>query len=209
VADRLDSVLGALRALARRLPAVVLCALATHVAVYHSLWPAGGGHGYFAWYAPLVAALSGFSIVGLPLVLALALVGRLGSGPFRAVGAGVVRSAPESDPVAETVRLASAALVFLVAQESLERSFELHRVTLAGFAPSTWSVLLAVVVAVAGAVAWLGRAVSSLVEGILQVRRSAPLRPARANQLFGAADATRRSHPLAVHGGLRAPPVGG
>lgn len=205
MADRLVSAPGAV---ARRIPAVVLCALATHVAVYRSLWPADGGHGYFAWYTPLVAALSGFSIVGLPLVLALALVGRRGTGPLRAVGALVVRSTPESDPVAETVGLASAALVFLVAQESLERSLELHRVTLASFTPSTWSVLLAVVVAVAGAVAWLGRAISSLVEGILQVRRSAALRPTRAKPLFGLVRAARRLHPLAVHGGLRAPPVG-
>ena len=190
------------------MPAVVLCALATHVAVYRSLWPADGGHGYFAWYAPLVAALSGLSIVGLPLVLALALVGRRGSGSLRAVGALVAPGTPESDPVAETVGLASAALVFLVAQESLERSLELHRVALASFAPSAWSVLLAVIVAVAGAVAWLGRAISSLVEGILQVRRSAALRPTPGNRLVGLVHAARRSHPLAVHGGLRAPPVG-
>jgi hypothetical protein len=187
---------------------VVLCALATHVAVYRSLWPAGEGHGYFAWYAPLVAALSGLSIVGLPVLVALAIVGRRRSGPLPAVGALVVRSTPESDPVAETVRLASAALVFLVAQESLERTLDLQRVTLASFAPSNWSVLLAALVAVAGAVAWLGRAVTSLVEGILQETRSAPLRPARARRLSGFVHIARRSHPLAVHGGLRAPPAG-
>lgn len=195
-------------ALARRAPAVVLCALATHAAIYRSLWPAGGDHGYLIWYAPLVAGLSGVSIVVLPLVLALAVAGRRDSGPLRALSGLVTRGVCEPELVTGTLTLASQALVFLFVQESLERSLERHGVAVASFSPSTWAVLLTVIVTTAGAVAWVGRAVSAIVEDILrrtQVGHPRTTQVRRANRL---APVGRRSHPLAVHGGLRAPPIG-
>ena len=133
----------------------MLCALATHAAVYRSLWPAGGDHGYLIWYAPLVAGLSGVSIVVLPLVLALAVAGRRDSGPLRALSGLVTRGVCEPELVTGTLTLASQALVFLFVQESLERSLEKHGVAVASFSPSTWAVLLTVIVTTAGAVATL------------------------------------------------------
>lgn len=205
VAERL---VRATAALARRAPAVVLCALATHAAIYRSLWPAGGDHGYLIWYAPLVATLSGLSIVALPVVLALAVAGRRDSGPLRALTALVTRGARELEPVAGTLTLASQALVFLFVQESLERSLERHEVAVASFPPSTWAVLLTVIVIAAGAVAWLGRAVSAIVEDILRGAQVAHPRAMQVRLAKGAATVARRPHPLAVHGGLRAPPAG-
>jgi len=193
----------------RRLPAVVLCALAAHAAVYRSLWPAGGDHGYLIWYAPLVAVLSGLALVALPLGLALALAGRGGSNrTLRAVASFFVRAVPEHDPITGVVTLASQALVFLFVQESLERSLVVHRAAVASFPPSTWSILLAAVVAVAGLVAWLGRTVSTFVEAILGRARAVETRAIRIGPPLHRARVARRSHPLAVHGGLRAPPVG-
>src|SRR5262249_43950286 len=78
----------------RRAPAVVLCALAAHAVVYRSLWPAGGDHGYLTWYTPLVAVLSGLSLVALPLGLALGIAGRRRPRALRAVAAVFVRVAP-------------------------------------------------------------------------------------------------------------------
>jgi len=192
----------------RRAPAVVLCALAAHAAVYRSLWPAGGDHGYLTWYAPLVAVLSGLSIVALPLALALAVARPRQSRALRAVAAVFVRAVPEGDPVAGTVALVAQALVFLFVQESLERSLVLHGAAIASFPPSTWSILLAAVVAVAGLVAWLGRTVSTLVDDILKRTRVVGQRAGGGRRLPRPALAVRRSHPLAVHGGLRAPPAG-
>jgi hypothetical protein len=192
----------------RRVPAVVLCALAAHAAVYRSLWPAGGDHGYLIWYAPLVAVLSGLAIVALPLGLALAVAGHGRRPALRPVAALFVRALPERDPIAGAVTLASQALVVLFVQESVERSLILHRAAVASFPPSTWSVLLAAVVVVAALVAWLGRTVSTLVEGILKRRQSFATRTTGWRSSLRRAFLVRRSHPLAVHGGLRAPPVG-
>jgi hypothetical protein len=80
--------------LVRRAPAVVLCALAAHAVVYRSLWPSGGDHGYLMWYAPLVALLSGLSLVVLPLGLAFALAGRRRPQTLRTVASVFVRALP-------------------------------------------------------------------------------------------------------------------
>jgi len=192
----------------RRVPAVVLCALVAHAAVYRSLWPAAGDHRYLIWYAPLVAVLSGFAIVALPLLLALALAGRRRGRTLNAVASVFVRALPERDPVAGVVGLVSQALVFLFIQESLERSLVLHRAAVASFPPTTWSVLLAAVVVVAACVAWLGRTVSTLVEAILDKTRRNEPRAAGSRRAPRPTTVARRSHPLAVHGGLRAPPAG-
>ena len=66
-----------LRAGSGALLRVAVVALATHAVVYRSLLPADGEHGYFGWYAPLVAGLS-----------AVALLGTLGVLLARATGIG-------------------------------------------------------------------------------------------------------------------------
>jgi uncharacterized membrane protein len=192
----------------RRAPAVVLCALAAHAVVYRSLWPAGGDHGYLTWYTPLVAVLSGLSLVALPLGLALGIARRRRPRALRAVAAVFVRVAPDGDPTTAAFALASQALAVLFVQESLERSLVLHRAAIASFPPATWSILLAAVVVVAALVAWLGRTVSNLVDGILSRARTHRVRPVGARRPTSPALVVRRSHPLAVHGGLRAPPAG-
>ncbi len=192
----------------RRVPAVVLCALVAHAAVYRSFWPKGGDHGYLIWYSPLVGVLSGLAIVALPLLLAVGVAGRRRSPALNAVASVFVRALPDSDPVAGMFALVSQALVFLFVQESLERSLVLHQAAVASFPPSAWSILLCAVVAVATLVGWLGRAVSSLVEGILKRARLFAPPTVRGRQVRHPAQVGRRFHPLAVHGGLRAPPVG-
>lgn len=192
----------------RRAPAVVLCALVAHAAVYRSLWPAGGDHGYLIWYAPFVAVLSGLAIVALPLLLALGIAGGRRSRAPGALASMFVRTGPGRDPVAEIISLASQALVFLFVQESLERSLVLRREAVASFPPSTWSIVLAAVVAVAVLVGWLGRTVSTIVECILHRARRFAQHTAHGRRARSLAAIVRRSHPLAVHGGLRAPPVG-
>ena len=192
-----------LRAFARRVPAVALSALVTHTVVYHGLWPADRAHGYFAWYAPLVEALSAFSILGLPFVLAVALVGGSESRSINAIRS-LLPHSPAEDVGAEAVRLASGSLVCLVTQESLARSLQVHRVALAGFSPPIWLLALATVVSISWLVAWVGRAVSSWVDGLCRDARSAVSRQTDAPRFWGTV--THRSRPLAVHGALRAPP---
>ena len=194
-------------AVARRVPLVVLAALATHAVVYRSLMPGDGAHGYFAWYASLAAGLSALSLLGLPLVLVIALLGGRESRAVRAVGGLVPRAAPNSSVAAEAVRLFSGALLFLAVQETLEHSLELNRVTLPSFAPSAWLVLVIALATLAAGTAWVGKALSSLVDVIRRAVRPAHPRPDRAGRQGGLAETSRRSRPLSVHGGLRAPPV--
>jgi hypothetical protein len=205
MADKLVPILGAL---ARRAPAIVLAALATHAVVYRSLSPGDGGHSYFSWYTPLAAGLSALSILGLPLVLVIALLGGRESRAVQVAGRLVPRIAPDSSVLREALKLASGSLVFLALQETLEHSLELDRVALPSFAPSSWLVLLVALVTFAAGVAGVGRALSSLVNVIRRAGESARLRPVRCGRPGGLAEILRRSRPLAVHGGLRAPPLG-
>ena len=193
-----------LRSLARRVPAVVLSAFAAHAVVYHGFWPPDGAHGYFAWYAPFVTVLSAVSILGLPFLIAIALVGGRESRSVNAARSLLPRSSA-GGLVGEAVGLASGALVFLVAQESLEHSLQLHRLALAGFTPAAWLFVLAAVVSISWLVSWVGRAVSSWVDGLCRDRRSAVSRQIVTRRLSGTVP--HRSRPLAVHGALRAPPA--
>jgi hypothetical protein len=193
-------------AAAGRLPAVVLCALAAHAAVYGSFAPADAEHSYFDWYAPVVTTLSTASLVLLPLALAASIGGRpTGLGRIARL---LLAGRSEDYRVGRQVaKLAIGSLCFLVAQETLERSLATDRLSPPHFGPSTWLVLLAAVATAAGLVALVGRAVDGLVEELLgrtAPPRGAPLVVAARHLLVTVGS---RPRPLAVHGALRAPPL--
>jgi len=190
---------------ARYAMAITLCALTAHAVAYGSLVPGDGTHGYFTWYAPLIGAASLAAFLGTMLALGLALVRGPASTAASALESVLPQSAGDAFPVG-LFRLASAALVFLAVQESLERSLASGQVALVSFAPSTLAVLVAVVVLTAGAIVLVARLVSSLAEGVLRGRRAARVRSTLTRWQPGAV--TRRAlRPLAIHGGLRAPPL--
>ena len=111
---------------------VAVVALATHAVVYRSLLPADGDHGYFGWYAPLVAGLSVAALLGTLGVLLARATGIGGSWVPR-----VAAIAEPSDGVSVAVsRLAGKALAFLVVQETLERSIPARSFEPAQFSPA-------------------------------------------------------------------------
>jgi hypothetical protein len=193
----------------RHAAAVTVCALAAHAVAYGSLVPQDGEHRYFGWYAPLVATLSATALLGVLLALTIALV----VGPSSRAAA-VVRSilparSSDGSAVAGLFSLASAALVFLAVQESLERSLAANRLQLVSFAPGTLALLVGIVVLAAGVVVAVQRLVSSLAEVVLRPERPRRSRAAAAPaRRRGVLLALRPRSPLAVHAGLRAPPLG-
>jgi hypothetical protein len=186
-----------------RLPAVAVCALATHALVYRTLWPSDGVHGYFGWYEPVVALASLASLFGLFGLVALAWVARRRGRPLRAAPVG----SPGS--VAATARsLAASSLAFLLFQESVERSVAAGHPALPVFMPSEWlmflagiavtSALLAVGLRLARAV--VGRALGSSPPQGSSRRLSTP----RWSVLTCN---RRRPRPMAGRFALRAPPL--
>jgi hypothetical protein len=192
----------------RHVAAITACALVAHAVAYGSLVPQGAEHRYFGWYAPLVATLSAAALLGMLLALTIALL----LGPTSRA-ASVVRSilpsrSEDDPPVAGHLRLASAALVFLAVQESLERSLAAGRVELVSFAPATLALLVGVVVVAAAVVVLVQQIVSSLAEVVLRLVRArragsaSPVAPRRSALL-----ARRSGSVLALNAGLRAPPL--
>ena len=191
------------RLVVSRLPAAALCALATHTLVYRTLRPSDGAHGYFTWYEPVIAAVSAAAAAGLLLFVLVAWLARRHHHPFRRAPIGESRSLPDA-----ARRLGCSALLFLLAQESLERTAEAGRPAVAALTPSQWLVLL------------LGIAVTSLLfASAVHVARRA------ARRVLGSRDPGRRvvhgdasgwsvvalrplrPRPLAERFGRRAPPV--
>ena len=191
----------------RGIAAAGACALVAHTVAYWSLLPADGEHGYLRWYAPLLAGFSAVAIVGIPLALAVILVLGRESSAARALGAFAPDRAPESCLAEETAGLAVRALGLLVLQETLEHSLSSRRLAFASFAPSTWIVLLAVLVLASVAVAFVGRTIGSLVCELRGRPRAVTSRGSVARRLRRSGDLQRRSRPLAVHAALRAPPA--
>ena len=165
----------------RLLPAAV-CALGAHALLYGTFRPGDGLHGYFGWYEPALALVSLAALVVLrPAWLRTRL------------------------PIGETVRrLSTAALLVLLVQESLERSFQTGQPVFAVLTPSQWLVLLAGIAATALALAVAlraGHVVVSLLRGD---------RPTRTRVVPGWSVVTVRrapARPLAERFALRAPPL--
>jgi hypothetical protein len=187
----------------RSLLPAALCALAAHAAVYGTLVPSDGVHGYFGWYEPLVA---GLSLTSAALVLALALAARLGRArrPARAIQ----RFLPTEEGgglALPAVRLSRAALAFFFLQETLERSIAWRSLEPATLRPSAWCLVLVVVVACAWLLVLAGRGGQRLLRGAA-AERVPRLRPVPAPGPVRACT-PRRRRPLALGRGLRAPPL--
>jgi hypothetical protein len=187
-----------------RLPPVAVCALATHALVYRTLWPSDGVHGYFGWYEPAVAAASLTALAGLLGFVAVAWLARQSGRPLRPIA-----SIDSPNTFATTARsLGASSLVFLLVQESVERSVEAGHPALQVFTPSEWLVLLAGLAATSVLLA-VGLRLATVV--VARVLASAPPRAPRHRQsTIGWSVVTfvwRRLRPLAERFALRAPPL--
>jgi hypothetical protein len=165
----------------RLLPAAV-CALGAHALLYGTFRPGDGVHGYFVWYEP------GLAIVSLAAVLLLQ-----------------PSWLKTPRPVGETARrLSTTALVVLLAQESLERSFQAGHPAFAMLTPSQWLVLLAGIGATALVLALALRAGHAVVSFLNRPPAARTVALARWSVVV---DPGRPSRPLAERFALRAPPL--
>lgn len=178
----------------RRLIEVAACALAAHALVYRTLLPGDGMHGYFTWYEPVVAVASVLSVLWLLFAVVRTVSGRASSLP----------AAPA--PFATTFgELFGSTFLFLLVQESFERSVETGRPAAAMFTPASVLALAAAasVVAVALAAArCLGRAAVQLLLRTAQPR----VADGGAQRWHVAPAPVLRLRPLAERFGMRAPP---
>ncbi len=202
IAGAAPRVLWHLAELARRLISVVLCALVGHAVLYRSVWPGDAAHGYLGWYSLVVGALSIAALVFFPLALATSALDE--ADRPRWVGALLPQRRP-GRAAWEIARLAVLAAGFLVVQESLEHTFEAGAaLPFATLGPSAWLLLVVVVTLSAAAIVFVERGVAALVEGSAAVGEPVP-----AQEPSWAATVARigRRRPLALHAGLRAPPL--
>lgn len=181
--------------------ASVVCALVAHTAVYRSVVPDDGLHGYFGWYVPLVAMASLCSLLAV-------VIGGLcpGSRAARLIA----RCVPARSTTCRggtVAGLALGGLAFFVVQESLERSLEAGAFSLATFSASIWPVLLGVLVVAATAILAVGRTAVVLSDRVFTVRRpGAQMTRVLPGRGIGCA-VVRKSALLGWHAGLRAPPL--
>jgi hypothetical protein len=182
---------------------VALCALGGHLALYPTLLPTSDGHAYFVWYEPLVAGLSLAALVVFGVLLLAALLGR------DSLGRALLPATDGTLPVTvRAVRLALAAIGFLVVQETLERILSEGHAAAAAFGPSELLLVLAVVGMLAALVALVERSCSQLIAIVARRPRAAP-RVDLVGFPVPRPLVARRRHPLADLRGLRAPPLAG
>jgi len=187
--------------LGRLLPAAVV-ALATHALVYRSFWPADGVHGYFGWYEPAVAAASLAALLGLAGALVAATTCRRSGRPVP-----WLRARTPVPLGLRTRRVSSSALLFLLVQESVERSVVDAHPAAPQFAPSQWLALIAGIAVLSLLVALLVEAGEIAMRRIVGASPGGPVRRARVRVGWSVvASPGRRSNPLAERLGLRAPP---
>jgi hypothetical protein len=192
-----------LRTAASRLPAAAVGALATHALVYRSFWPSDGMHGYFGWYEPAVGVASLAALVGSVLALVVVMAARRAG---RSIPSIRTRRSVQLPVRARSAGVAS--LMFLLAQESLERSVAAGHPAVAQFQPSEWLLLAAGIATVSFLLAGIARACEFVIgRAIGEKPTPARRRPRRAVRRPADAVAVRRSHPLATGLGLRAPPL--
>jgi hypothetical protein len=179
----------------RRLIEAAACALAAHALVYRTLLPGDGMHGYFTWYEPAVGVASLLSLLWLLFAVVRTVSGRASSPPSA--------QAPFATTFGE---LFGSTFLFLLVQESFERSVETGRPAVAIFTPASVLALAAAasVVAVALAAArCLGRAAVQML-----LRTAEPgVADGGAQRWHVALAPTVRPRPLAERFGMRAPPL--
>lgn len=183
--------------LGRSFVALALCAQLAHGVLYQSVLPRTGAHAYFSWYLPVLAAAVVAALVALPA--SVAADGLRGSRSF----ASLLPERRAGHAVRDVARLALASAMYFLVQESIERSAELGGFQVAHFGVLAWLVMaLALLVAAASVVA-LERTLADLV-----VRRARPRLPRSSGTSWSRTRGiVLRRRPLAVHGGLRAPPL--
>lgn len=190
----------------RRVLPVALCALAGHFAIYGSLAPANGVHGYFVWYEPLVAGLSILALVAIASLLLAAVLGRpqLRQRVVRVLLPASARALPVG---VRSVRLALASAAFLAVQETVERSLSEGRLAAVELGASQLLLLLAVLAVAAIVLALVERSCSRLIELVARpfVRRAE--RGPGARFPLARPLVVRRRNQLAQLRGLRAPPL--
>jgi hypothetical protein len=181
--------------------ASMVCALVAHAAVYRSLVPDDGLHGYFGWYVPLVAVASVCSLFAV-------VVGGLcpGTRAARLIRFGLPAHSTTCRG-GSVACLASGGLAFLVVQESLERSLAAGAFSLVTFNASMWPVLVVVLVFAAAVVLAVGRTAVVLTERVFSACRL-NVRMTRVLSRVGSGQGVvRKSALLGLHAGLRAPPL--
>jgi hypothetical protein len=183
----------AVSALAR----VALCALIVHGLAYRSFSPADGMHSYFGAYELSVTALSALAIALFVSLLVAAAIGRVPEA---------VRTSGRCSPLAASAALAAATLIWLAAQETLERSLAAGGVRFVVIAPKTWLLVLVAVAALSYLLTLLSRAGAALVRAIGQPREPVGRRAGPSALLRRVSPSPRRRSPLADCRGLRAPP---
>lgn len=185
--------------LGRALVATALVAELAHSVIYGSAFPAGDAHHYFGWYVPLVAALSAGAVALVPVSLATRALtrGRISLSALPTEGG------PESR-LGAVVRLAASSALFLLVQESIERSFVPSAPHVATFSPLVLLVAGLVLASAAATVVAVERMLDGLAEQASTDRR--PNRLARQTWSARVGRLPRR-RPQSAHGGLRAPPL--
>ena len=185
--------------LGRALVATALCAQLAHAVIYGSVFPAAGAHHYLSWYAPIVLVLSAGALALVPVSIATRVLtkGRISAASFL----------PERDPdsgLGDVVRLALCSAVFLLGQESIERSAVAGGLHVATFSPLTLVVAAVVLAAAAGTLVAVERTLDRLGEPApASVRALVP----RGERWSATVAPVARRRPQSSHGSLRAPPL--
>jgi hypothetical protein len=175
----------------RTLGAAAVCALAGHAALYRSLWPTGGAHGYLGSYEAGLGAAVLVAFAGLA-----ALVASPGLRQRFAVAPG------HSVPVGARARgITGLAVTWLATQEAVEHLAAHGGTTVA---PSAWLLAIAACLVAAVVVAWAERGARAVLVGTPDRPRR---RAACAPGLRPVLARTPRRRPIALHRALRAPPA--
>jgi hypothetical protein len=188
---------GALRPLLRLGP-VALCALTAHAALYRSLLPRDGAHGYLCWYEPAIALLSIGSAATVGIAAVAALLGR------RSRTLATIRTAEQDS--ASALRLASLAVVWLVVQETVERSVGAGHFEPAAVAGGGWPIVVVVAAGAACVLTLLSRVGAAVANALAKQPPRIAARPQVVKRLIRRV-VPRRRRALADRRGLRAPPV--
>jgi hypothetical protein len=190
-----------LRPLRLGLPAGA-CALAGHAVVYGTFWPAGGAHGYFGWYQPLLGGISALALLSLA---ALLVVGLAGSPRARRLLEGLV-TRQRATPVVRAHRLAITSLAILLLQESLEASLASGRPALGAFSGPVILLVVTVIWLLSFGLVFAARSYERFA-GDAVARGGIPRHAAGAVTALPTAPSLRPRNPLADFRGLRAPPL--
>jgi hypothetical protein len=186
--------------------AAALGAAAGHAALYGAVLPHAGDHAYLGWYQAVIGA-AGLAVLAGSLLLTALAASRTGRPLAARLACRLFPAGVAARPLPERVAgLAAASLVWLVVQESLERSISLGRPALAMLGPGGLLVAALGALGLCLAIALVERLAVHAAQRFLAARPHVA-RPLDARVRRPAAPQLRRRSPLATRAGLRAPPV--